>query len=93
MVHNIRFKDRNNIISCYLPEDCLPEKNAVAELYQMTELEETLNKLREIPCYSQSANLQDRENYFDTRLSQRFWHSDWNCHDDKKFCCSTGNGK
>ena len=58
MVHNIRFKDRNNIISCYLPEDCLPEKNAVAELYQMTELEETLNKLREIPCYSQSANLQ-----------------------------------
>jgi len=36
----------------------LPEKNAVAELYQMTELEETLNKLREIPCYSQSANLQ-----------------------------------
>ena len=58
MVHNIRFKDRNNIISCYLPEDCLPEKNAVAELYQMTELEETLNKLREIPYYSQSANLQ-----------------------------------
>ena len=58
MVHHIRFKDRNNIISCYLPEDCLPEKNAVAELYQMTELEETLNKLREIPCYSQSANLQ-----------------------------------
>ncbi|MEY8235061.1 RtcB family protein [Lachnospiraceae bacterium 66-29] len=36
----------------------MPEKNAVAELYQMTELEETLNKLREIPCYSQSANLQ-----------------------------------
>ena len=58
MVHNIRFKDRNNVISCYLPEDCLPEKNAVTELYQMTELEETLNKLREIPCYSQSANLQ-----------------------------------
>ncbi len=58
MVHNIRFKDRNNVISCYLPEDCLPEKNAVAELYQMTELEETLNKLREIPCYYQSANLQ-----------------------------------
>ncbi len=58
MVHHIKYKDRNNVISCYLPEDCLPEKNAVAELYQMTELEETLNKLREISCYYQSANLQ-----------------------------------
>lgn len=58
MVHHIKYKDRNNVISCYLPEDCAPEKNAVAELHQMTELEETLNKLRETPCYSQSANLQ-----------------------------------
>ncbi len=58
MVHHIKYKDRNNVISCYLPEDCAPEKNAVAELHQMTKLEETLNKLRETPCYSQSANLQ-----------------------------------
>lgn len=58
MVHNIKFKDRNNIISCYLPEDCSPEKNAVSELHQMTALEKTLSKLREIPCHSQSANLQ-----------------------------------
>lgn len=58
MVHNIKFKDRNNIISCYLPEDCSPEKNAVSELHQMTELEKTLSKLREISYHSQSANLQ-----------------------------------
>lgn len=45
MIHNIAWKDRTQTVSCYLPEDSLPEKAAVTELYQMTELEETLKKL------------------------------------------------
>ncbi len=41
MIHKIDWKDRKNVISCYLPEVSTPDKNAVAELYQMTALEET----------------------------------------------------
>lgn len=51
MIRKIEFKDRNNMITCYLPEDLVPDKNAVAELYQMTELEETLEKLKEVPDF------------------------------------------
>lgn len=58
MVHNIKYRDRNNIISCYLPEDCSPDKNAVAELHQMTALEETLRRLTAIPSFSQDNPLQ-----------------------------------
>ncbi len=53
MVHKIEYKDRNNSISCYLPEDLMPDKNAVAELYQMTELEETLARLAAVPGFFQ----------------------------------------
>ena len=49
MIHNIAWKDRTQTVSCYLPEDSLPEKAAVTELYQMTELEETLKKLAAVP--------------------------------------------
>jgi len=35
------------VISCYLPEVSTPDKNAVAELYQMTALEEALELLEE----------------------------------------------
>lgn len=45
MVHIIKWKDRKNEITCYLSEDAASDKNAVAELYQMTALEETLEKL------------------------------------------------
>lgn len=45
MIHKIEYKNRSNVISCYLPEDSTPDKNAMAELYQMTELEETLEGL------------------------------------------------
>lgn len=45
MIHKIEYKNRSNVISCYLPEDSTPDKNAMAELYQMTELEETLERL------------------------------------------------
>lgn len=45
MIHKIDWKDRKNVISCYLPEVSTPDKNAVAELYQMTALEETLERL------------------------------------------------
>ena len=51
MIHKIEYKDRNNIISCYLPEDAVPDKNAVAELYQMAELEETVERLEKIPGF------------------------------------------
>ncbi len=45
MIHKIDWNDRKNVISCYLPEVSTPDKNAVAELYQMTALEETLERL------------------------------------------------
>ena len=53
MIHKIEWKDRNTAISCYLPEDSAPDKNAVAELYQMTALEETLSKLTAVPGFFQ----------------------------------------
>ena len=36
MVHKIEWKDRKNVISCYLSKDATPDKSAVAELHQMT---------------------------------------------------------
>lgn len=51
MVHIIKWKDRKNEIACYLPKDAAPDKNAVAELYQMTALEETLERLTAVSGY------------------------------------------
>lgn len=53
MVHTIKYKDRSNVISCYLPEGAAPDKNAVEELYQMTALEETLARLTAVPGFFQ----------------------------------------
>ena len=53
MVHKIEYKDRNNVISCYLPEGSAPDKNAMAELHQMTALEETLERLTAVPGFFQ----------------------------------------
>lgn len=38
MKYKIEWKDRKNEITCYLPEESVPDKNAVAELHQMTAL-------------------------------------------------------
>ncbi|MCM1214364.1 MAG: RtcB family protein [Lachnospiraceae bacterium] len=51
MIHKIKYKDRENVISCYLPEDSAPDKNAVAELHQMMALEETLARLKTAPGF------------------------------------------
>lgn len=51
MVHKITYKDRNNVINCYLPEGSVPDKNAEAELYRMTALEETLERLAAVPGF------------------------------------------
>lgn len=53
MVHKIEYKDRSNVISCYLPKDCAPDKNALEELHQMTALEETLERLAAVPGFFQ----------------------------------------
>lgn len=53
MVHKIELKDRNTVISCYLPENSAPDKNAVAELQRMTELEETLERLTSVSFFPQ----------------------------------------
>ena len=53
MIHRIEYTDRNNVISLYLPEDSVPDKNAVEELHQMTGLEETLERLASIPGFFQ----------------------------------------
>ncbi len=53
MVHKIEWKDRKNVISCYLSKDATPDKSAVAELHQMTALEETLERLTAVPSYFQ----------------------------------------
>lgn len=58
MIYKIKYKDRDHEISCYLPEDSSPDKNAVAELHQMTALEKTLKRLTAIPSYSEGNNLQ-----------------------------------
>lgn len=52
MVHKIEHNNRNSVIDCYLPKDSVPDKNAVAELYQMTALEETLERLAAVPGFS-----------------------------------------
>ncbi|MDE6055665.1 MAG: RtcB family protein, partial [Lachnospiraceae bacterium] len=54
MVHKIEWKDRKNIISCYLPGNAAPDKNAMAELHQMTALEETLERLMAVSGYFQA---------------------------------------
>ncbi len=51
MIHKITYKDRNNVINCYLPEGAVPDKNAEAELYRMTALEETLERLAAVPGF------------------------------------------
>ena len=51
MVHKIGYSDRSNMISCYLPEGSMPDKNAMAELHQMTALEETLERLTAAPGF------------------------------------------
>lgn len=53
MRHILKWKDRKNVISCYLSEDAAPDKNAVAELHQMTALEETLERLTAVSGYFQ----------------------------------------
>ncbi len=51
MIHRIEFKDRNNVISCYLPDGSAPDKHAVEELHQMTGLEGTLERLAGAPGF------------------------------------------
>lgn len=51
MLHKIEFKDRSNILSCYLPEGTMPDKNAVSELHGMTELETTIERLSDRPGF------------------------------------------
>lgn len=51
MVHKIEYNNRNSVIDCYLPNDSVPDKNAVTELYQMTALEETLERLAAVPGF------------------------------------------
>ena len=51
MVYKIEYSDRNNVISCYLPNGSAPDKNAMAELRQMTALEETLERLEAVPGF------------------------------------------
>lgn len=54
MVQKIEYKDRENVISCFLPEGGAPDKNAIAQLHQMTALEETLERLMgKSPFYQQ----------------------------------------
>ena len=53
MKYKIEWKDRKNEITCYLPEESVPDKNAVAELHQMTALEETLERLESVSGYFQ----------------------------------------
>ena len=51
MIYKIEYKDRYNAISCYLPEGSAPDKKAAEELYQMTALEETLERLAAVPGF------------------------------------------
>ena len=71
MIHNIAWKDRTQTVSCYLPEDSLPEKAAVTELYQMTELEETLKKLAAVPGIFQGGMILTAECGFIQRICRR----------------------
>lgn len=58
MIHNIEFKDRSNVISCYLPETSVPDKNAVEELHRMTALEDTLERLAAVQGFFQGGGQQ-----------------------------------
>lgn len=51
MVHQIKYKDGSNAVSCYLPEDLGPDKNAAAELRRLTELKETVERLSAAPGF------------------------------------------
>lgn len=51
MIYKIEYKGRKNVISCYLPDDSVPERNAVEELHQMTALEESLARLSAVPDF------------------------------------------
>lgn len=51
MVHKFEYNNRNSVIDCFLPKDSVPDKNAVSELYQMTALEETLDRLGVVPGF------------------------------------------
>ena len=51
MVHQIEYKDGSNAVSCYLPEDLGPDKNAAAELRRLTELKETVERLSAAPGF------------------------------------------
>ena len=53
MVHKMEYSNRNSVIDCFLPKESVPDKNAVAELYQMTALEETLDRLAAVPGFFQ----------------------------------------
>lgn len=53
MVHKIAYKDRGSVIDCYLPKESVPDKNAIAQLHQMTALEETLERLAQAPHFFQ----------------------------------------
>ncbi len=55
MIHNIKYKDRDIVISCYLPDGVLPDKNAVEELHQMAGLEETLKRLEAVQFFAKEA--------------------------------------
>ena len=55
MVHQIEYKDGSNAVSCYLPEDSGPDKNAAAELRRLTELKETVERLSAAPGFLQAA--------------------------------------
>lgn len=55
MIHKIEWKDRKNEITCYLAEVAAPDKNAMAELHQMTALEETLERLKSAGYFHEAA--------------------------------------
>ncbi len=58
MVQKIIYQDRKSVISCYLPKNSAPDKNAAEELHQLTALEETLDRLTAIPDFFQKTEPQ-----------------------------------
>ena len=69
MVHNIRYKGRNTVTACYLPEGDVPDKNAAAELHRMTALEELLKRLVPVPGFFSGRWTVDHKNNPDTGFS------------------------
>ncbi len=51
MIHTITYPNRTHTISCYLPDHSQPDRHAIAELGQMMELEETLERLAVVPGF------------------------------------------